>query len=1103
MKTQKQLFQLILLMIFINYTQTGMSKGIDNKLNSYKDIAKLILKGNLELKNKEQELVKILTSKSSIMNRIAAARGLGYTCSNDKASLEALKKAVFHPNPTLSSQAAIALARLGEPGRIILLEIRKNASSPSRRALAAMALRAKGPEKLERGMVSLATPINKVLYPVWNQKKASIENGSFEYILKGKPLHWKVDFKDDAKGSWVIDRNRYRGGGSSLQINKTNGRGSICISTDSPVTLKKNEKRIFRLFYQAEGGLLENCIKIRLKNKYGMELIPNVKKYHEITYQASLPNTPNDKWWVRLSTYKAPRDMEIYPEIIISGNPIKLWFDDFSATKPYTPAKFVAPLTESLPVLSKSDIAKKLAYRKNSQAKVISKNGRSALIIDGKEVEPIFYVGTIYYNMKNSDFYWFEKYGNVKLQVFQFRINHNKNTVLNETMGIKPSCSFDGTYDFSQAFQTLETIFSKAPNSNVLIAFTIAPSEDIVKEDSSQAWIDHRGWRMAGTKWHLKGFMDPKKQLPKGLIWWPSPFSEKANFLTEKYIKKFVEELRKTPYYKIVVGAVIMGGHDNQFKTMHSDHSESSLNAFRKYLKKHYKTVKELKQAWNDQSVTFNNAKIPIFPNKFYSNESSPMFFDPQSERQKYDYDVFRSLAGFLQVERYAKSFKEAMRKDVITLVYRMGGRGVESRETMDSCYIDGEVPQSSYRHRQPGLYGGLPVQIQDSYGENGKLLVCELDIRSWLTAYHEGFMLCIPTDLNKFKNLLMKETGQYIAKNLAFWYFDIGAPSFRDINIQKVFNKISKVFKKLIDSEKKTFRPDVVLVYSDKPLWARLPNSNINDAPVATAMSGIERTCFSISGVPFDSFYFGDIIKNPKLWDYKVYVFMDCFYLTDKERKFIKNKLKNNNRTLLWLYASGYLNKKGVDVNAISKLIGIKIKTETKRNNATAFAEPSKNILAKGLIGVQGPFENYRVNYIPAPSRVKKIYNPQLFKIVDSKANILAKYKFDNSNAIAVKKLKDWTSVYAGYPGAISTRLFYNIAKNAGAYTLTKPGVGMDMNGNFISLHGIKSGQYELRLPRQCRKVLNPFSEEIIATNTDTVKVNISAGESLWLLLY
>ena len=54
------------------------------------------------------------------------------------------------------------------------------------------------------------------------------------------------------------------------------------------------------------------------------------------------------------------------------------------------------------------------------------------------------------------------------------------------------------------------------------------------------------------------------------------------------------------------------------------------------------------------------------------------------------------------------------------------------------------------------------------------------------------------------------------------------------------------------------------------------------------------------------------------------------------------------------------------------------------------------------------------------------------------------------------------------------------NIARAAGAYVCGAPGQSIDMNGNFISLHGMKNGRYTLILPPGARKVIDVDSGKV-----------------------
>ena len=58
-----------------------------------------------------------------------------------------------------------------------------------------------------------------------------------------------------------------------------------------------------------------------------------------------------------------------------------------------------------------------------------------------------------------------------------------------------------------------------------------------------------------------------------------------------------------------------------------------------------------------------------------------------------------------------------------------------------------------------------------------------------------------------------------------------------------------------------------------------------------------------------------------------------------------------------------------------------------------------------------------------------------------------------------------------------------------------------VDMNGNFVSLHALKTGHFVFRLPFPC-KVVNLKTDKPVATSDGTLPLDLVAGETRWYSL-
>ena len=78
----------------------------------------------------------------------------------------------------------------------------------------------------------------------------------------------------------------------------------------------------------------------------------------------------------------------------------------------------------------------------------------------------------------------------------------------------------------------------------------------------------------------------------------------------------------------------------------------------------------------------------------------------------------------------------------------------------------------------------------------------------------------------------------------------------------------------------------------------------------------------------------------------------------------------------------------------------------------------------------------------------------------------------------------------------------FNALARAAGAYVPVEPNaLEVDMNGDFISVHALRNGTFDFKLPFPCR-VFNVKSGQEEQVHGDTLKIAVEAGQTCWFTL-
>ncbi|MBT3379606.1 MAG: hypothetical protein HN742_18840 [Lentisphaerae bacterium] len=1038
-------------------------------------------------------LVQRLTGEEpSLALRCAAAHALGVAHPETPDVVTALADALRSGNERLRCTAAWALTAIGEPARPALTAALLGPNKTLRLTVA-NALRGSA-DSTFNDLLEWASPAVALLGP------SLLPNGGFEAHHK-ELTGWSVNPCRDATGVASIDDTTARTGRRSLRLTKTNGLGYLDIRSTHPVVIPPGRKTwTYAVHFRADDAPVSSALYLRFEDEKGNLIGDDTGLNRAAGWQSQslLRNTPPGKWDKRLIMRRQSKEEQrLYVHIILYGNPCTVWIDDVTFPSPeWKPAATGPTMTQ--PRHTRSEALAVLAQRPDARA-IVRKGARnSELIVDGKPAAPVLHLGV---SPLHADFHLFETQGNVPLQVLNIFLDSRKGTYIPNRPnwpGEAPVWRVGGETDFTTPMALVEGFARRAPNSYLILGFQVSWPEDYVTRNPETVWLDKDGRKGCGAATHFLGF---KEELPRGTRWWPSPYSRKARQDAADVIRAFVRELKTTPYIKMVAGTFISGGHDGQFYIGWPDYSEPGVLGWREWLRRRYGSDEALAKAWRTPGATLANAQVPLS-----DSEAPPppggtlMFHDPRSRTPHSDYDEFMNQSIWEIEDYFAGVVKDEIGKDIIGLTWHMGGgwKG-DFRAFLGSRALDAFISQPFYEFRYPGHSGGINCPYE-SIALHGKLAIKEMDTRSWLRGIsNELITMRIGTPLSRdhFQAMNRKETGQMIARGQGYWYYDISGSTYRHPAAMEEI-RTTKGVAEHVAANPRPFRPDVALVYHTPSFFCRR-KTLYGLYNVATYAMKWQHMTLNTAGVPTHGYFLRDLMQQPELCRYKVYVFVNAFYLTEAERTFI-GTLKQNGNVLLWHYAPGYVSPAGVSPDTISELIGMGVQTTPALTAQPTVVGPSGDPLARDLPPLQGMGDVFRSFFTLASTPLAHI-DAQRFWVEDDDATVLARYASDNKVAIAVKRHPDWTSVYVASVAGIGAQLFHNVAREADAYVVTEPGPEVHMNGSFISLHGVRGGEIRLRLPRKC-DVSDAFTGRIIARGAPETTLSLPAQATRWLLL-
>ncbi len=950
--------------------------------------------------------------------------------------------------------------------------------------------------------------------------KNQIYNGNFEIIKQGQLADWSYEFHQGATGKVEWDGSFNRHGKAALKITKTNGLGYILVYSNNAIPVKPGDKISFQGYYHTENNRSFNRTlgMVRLsKAVNSLHYDLSLNGWEGWSTQQFMTNSPlTDKLWQkRKFDAKIGKGQDkVVVQLVIYGNPVTVWWDDLAiesnaAAKAKWAAKY--PFSKSYfrkELINDRQLKRLLKKEPNHFAQIKSIKGKPVIVIDGRQ--PIV---PVMFNQSPicPDYYMgapFSKVG-IKLQVVPIVFGRTftegedpkhpgkRITQRNSTIWVGKN-----SYKFApQGLDLLEHAIKSAPDTLFVLGLKFRFYDNYVLDNPETAWVNEHGERAYGTGVHVFKFTADNKP-PNGRMFWPSAFSEKWQNDVIKVAIAFIAELKKRHLDKKIVGVSITGGHDDQFAIHLADYSPGALNAFRTYLQKKYKTEANLRQAWHNPNITFATASIP------QAIKNPTNFMDPLKNMDCADFTTFIH-SGVLKIqEKFLAAVKKAFGKPLIGIKYLMGNHNGSlaanwgAKSFMKSSF-DMVAPQPTYTLRDPGLNFRFSIE-HESYKLHKKIIIEELDLRSYFrTRYPEykTIKLGRAESFKMWQSELRKLTGPMIAHNSGYWFYDMHYGWFQKEIVQDI-GKDFKVYKAIQQRElQQVGSPRNVLVAIDETAlsWTSIRTKKyILELKLNTK---VLLNQLGLSGVDFDYMLLEDLLEKPALAQkYRVIVFNHSYYI-DEQRKKLYDSLKNNRRTLVWLYAPGYINKKlGKSLATMEQLTGFKIGYATQVIDKTVIVDSTVNDpLSKNLLPRQDKIAVSRASFALTTPRYSYCDAPYFFIKPTADVNIIAKFPATGQGALAVKRFPHWTSIYATTSSGISPELFNNICRDAGAYVTTAPGVDLAVNNSFISIHGIVSGYYVINLPRQCN-VRDLKSGKVIAKNIKQFQMLVEAQSTYWL---
>jgi len=543
----------------------------------------------------------------------------------------------------------------------------------------------------------------------------------------------------------------------------------------------------------------------------------------------------------------------------------------------------------------------------------------------------------------------------------------------------------------------------------------------------------------------------------------------------ERMLRDLVRHMEASDYAGHIVGYHPAGGRASEWfwwgKNGHMDYCPAAKRRFRRWLSQRYSgDVAALRRAWLNDSPDFDNAELPTLA--FRQTTEHRFFRHPRRAAAVIDYRTFLSDMTSRNIVRSCRIVKEETGGKKFAGVFygystycisQTGFRGL--RHVLDSPHVDFLASPTAYDRRRGKDAGTFISAYTASYRLHNKLYWDEADTRTHLcpTLVHYR-----TATLTETQSVLQRAFGYTLTKGTGLWWFLLaGNATFHQAEVMDAIAEMKRAGDAAVGAD--LTPSSEVAVFADEP---SMLYSNTN-FPLRKALLRETIDELACVGAPFDLYLLSDI-ANPRLPDYRLYVFLNAFKVDEPTRQAIHTQVRTKNRTAVWVYAPGYITDDGFDERSMQTLTGISLRAHDEAVGASLSLTDAAHVIT-----ANAPRQSER-HFPVGPA----------FSVSDPEATVLA--RTGDQASVAVREFPAWRSVYSMLP--LSRELLLGLCRYAGVHVYSETFDPLSANKSFVMIHTATAGDKRIVLPGE-HDVSNVLRGRTVGTNTRVIEERLPAG--------
>ncbi len=711
------------------------------------------------------------------------------------------------------------------------------------------------------------------------------------------------------------------------------------------------------------------------------------------------------------------------------------------------------------------------------RARVEQRNGAPAIVLDGKPSNGLMYMT---YALEEE---YLGPFGEAGVELFSFDTCCGFHPYgLTATTWPEPD-----VFDFTECDAHATRVLAACPDAKLLIRCYVACPPWWAEAHPDQCMVAMTAENKAHDYQEMPGFRPGSWASRR----WRDDMGE--------VLRRFVCHLRGASYSDRIIGLMVCAGVTEEWMMFGSntggvltDYSAPAKAAFREWVRGRYETEEHLQVAWKDPVVTFASA-MPPTPHEIAANSQND-FVDASRGCHIADWWRFLSDLTADTIEHYSRIVKQESQDDWLCGAFYgyvvqfheprilTAGHLAIDRLTR-SPHVDYFFSPALYSHRslKPGGYSTF-MSVVDSYHVNGKLWCNENDLRTFR-------VLDVPNvkadQIDRRQTpeetiaLLRRQLGSVLTRGCGHSYFDMSGGWYDDPRLAEEIRMQVALANRVLEMDRSS-ASEVAVVIDPDAFTSQALHTQVNTWLILGQIASL-----GSMGFPFDLITLRDMDALPRR---KLWIFLNLFQPTRKQIATIHGRLREDSATGLFVYAPAYVS----GLKAMRDLTGMRIVAGDQRRPVNVTVPGDGTLVdEKVTYGTSSPVG-------PASFGEGKI--SPTFHVEDDTVEVLGLDAATNRNALCVKEMNGWTSIYSAAP-CVAPSVLRALAKRAGVHVYVNEDIVVYANNSLLSVTVDDPGRRTVRL-RRPSTIEDGFTGEILGRDIRELDVEFGERQNRLFLL-